>query len=174
VRRAVEDELDALMARLADGDRGAFDPLFRALYPLAHRVACARLGPQRGEDVAQASLVKLFARAGDFEPGRPVLPWLYAVVANEVRADLRSPTRTQEPIDAALEVAGESDTEAATIAAELERALDNAIGALDASSAAAIAALLGRSPPLAVSSAAFRKRVSRAYARLRILLGGYR
>jgi RNA polymerase sigma factor (sigma-70 family) len=174
VRRAAEDELDALMARLADGDRAAFDPLFRALYPLALRVASARVGPQRGEDVAQASLVKLFARADDFEPGRPVVPWLYAIVANEVRAVLRSPSRDQRPIDAAFDVASERDTEATIVEAELERALDDAIRALDASAAAAIAALLGRGPPPAISSTAFRKRISRAYARLRILLGGYR
>jgi RNA polymerase sigma-70 factor (ECF subfamily) len=162
------------MARLADGDREAFDPLFRALYPLALRVARARVGPQRGQDVAQASLVKLFARAGDFEPGRPVLPWFYAVVANEVRSELRSATHAKETLDAALEVAGDGDTEARLAKAELERALDDAIRALDASSAEAIAALLGRGATPAVAPDAFRKRVSRAYARLRILLGGYR
>ena len=45
-----EDELDRAMARLADGEREAFDPLFRALHPRALRFARARraAGDRRG------------------------------------------------------------------------------------------------------------------------------
>ena len=174
MRDAAEDDLDAYMARLADGDRGTFDPLFRALYPRALRVACARLGRERAQDVAQASLVKLFAAASEFEPGRPVLPWLYAIVANEIRAEKRVAARTGESLEAVAEVADAADTERAAADAELHRALDAAIAALDAPSAEAIAALLGRTVAPAIAPAAFRKRVSRAVARLRVLLGGTR
>jgi RNA polymerase sigma-70 factor (ECF subfamily) len=79
VREAREDELDAWMALLADGDRAAFDPLFRALYPRALRLAVARLGDDRGADAAQSALTKLFARASEFAAGRAVLPWFYAI-----------------------------------------------------------------------------------------------
>jgi RNA polymerase sigma-70 factor (ECF subfamily) len=174
VRDAAEDELDAWMARLADGDRTTFDPLFRALYPRALRVARARVEPERAEDVAQASLVKLFAAASTFERGRPVLPWLYAIVANEIRAEQRAAARTGEPLEAAAHIAGGADTERAVADTELARALDVAIAALDAPSAEAIAALLGRTVAPPIAPAAFRKRVSRAVARLRVLLGGTR
>jgi RNA polymerase sigma-70 factor (ECF subfamily) len=174
VRDAGEDDLDAWMARLADGDRSTFDPLFRTLYTRALRVARARVGPERAEDVAQASLVKLFAGASAFEPGRPVLPWLYAIVANEIRAEKRAAARTCEPLEAGAEIAAAADTERAVADAELHRALDAAIAALDAPSAEAIAALLGRNVAPAIAPAAFRKRVSRAVARLRVLLGGTR
>lgn len=174
MRDADEDELDAWMARLADGDRSTFDPLFRALYARALRVARARLGPECAEDVAQASLVKLFAGASAFEAGRPVLPWLYAIVANEIRVERRAAARRGEPLEAGGDVAHAADTERAVADAELRRALDAAIAALDAPSAQAIAALLGRSVAPAIAPAAFRKRVSRAVARLRVLLGGTR
>ena len=67
------------MARLADGEREAFDPLFRDLHPRALRFARARLGPDLAQDAAQAALVKVFARASEFTPGAAVLPWFYAV-----------------------------------------------------------------------------------------------
>jgi RNA polymerase sigma-70 factor, ECF subfamily len=174
VRDSDEDELDAWMARLADGDRSTFERLFRALYARALRVARARLGPERGEDVAQASLVKLFAGASAFEAGRPVLPWLYAIVANEIRAERRAVDRTGEPLEAGVDIADATDTERAVADAELHRALDAAIAALDAPSAEAIAVLLGRTVAPGIAPAAFRKRVSRAVARLRVLLGGTR
>ena len=74
---------------LSQGERGAFDPLFRALHPRALRLAQARLGATRAADAAQAALERVFARAGEFTPGRPVLPWFYAIVVNEVRAVAR-------------------------------------------------------------------------------------
>ncbi|WP_437717045.1 hypothetical protein WMF45_11890 [Sorangium sp. So ce448] len=46
------------------------------------------------------------------------------------------------------------------------------IASLDAPSAEAIGALLGQTARPAIDAPAFRKRVSRAYARLRLLLGG--
>jgi RNA polymerase sigma factor (sigma-70 family) len=179
VRDVAEDDLDRCMARLADGDREAFDPLFRALHPRALRLARAKLGVMGdlASDVAQASLVKMFARASEFEPGRPVVPWFYAVLANEIRAARRKSRTNADSVggDAALEtLAGPEDPEAALAAMELEAALDEAVGSLDAPSAEAIAQLLGRRDRPAIAPEAFRKRVSRAYARLRVMLGGFR
>jgi DNA-directed RNA polymerase specialized sigma24 family protein len=103
-----------------------------------------------------------------------VLPWLYAIVANEIRAETRAAARTGEPLEAGADIADAADTERAVADAELHRALDAAIAALDAPSAEAIAAVLGRTVVPAIAPAAFRKRVSRAVARLRVLLGGTR
>ena len=176
MRLAGEDELDALMARLADGDRAAFEPLFVALHPRALRAARSRVGVSLAPDIAQATLMKLFAHAGDFTPGRAVLPWFYAVLANELRAARRveAPARAERASDGA-ELADESEgADEALVRRELEVALVRAVSELDEVSADAIAALLGREERPAVTPQVFRKRVSRAYARLRILLGGYR
>jgi RNA polymerase sigma-70 factor (ECF subfamily) len=158
-----EAELDALMARLAQGDRSAFDPLYAAL-----RTRAARIAP---DDVAQNALLKVFARASEFTPGRPCLPWFYAIVANELRAASRRSARLQfleEPPD----VASETDIEAQYVRRELERALELAIDSLDDESSSAICALLGRATMPKIPGPTFRKRVSRAYAKLRVILGG--
>jgi RNA polymerase sigma-70 factor (ECF subfamily) len=176
VRDPDEDELDRTMARLADGEREAFDPLFRALHPRALRFARARLGPDLAQDAAQAALVKVFARASEFTPGAAVLPWFYAVVANEMRAV----ARTHAPRDGVPSASAESpwaaapaDPERLLLERELHDAMERAVANLDAPSAAAIGALLGRAARPAVSEVALRKRISRAYARLRVLLGGF-
>lgn len=178
-RELGETELDALMSRLADGDRSAFEPLFRALHPRALGLARRKLPKSQrtdADEVAQRALVKLFANAGSFARGKPLLPWFYALVANELREARRVARRE------ALRFAGSPEDETAQDAAvspeellieqELARALDLAIDSLDAPAAQAIHALLGRGPPPGIEPATLRKRVSRAYTRLRLLLLG--
>lgn len=172
-----EDEasLDALMARLADGDRSAFDPLFRAFHPRAVRLARVRLNEADALDAAQAALTKVFARASEFTPGRPVLPWFYAVAANEVHAISRrhkAATSRDAGSHAIDQVAAPADPERDLARAELRAGISAAVDALDPASAAAIATLLGDAVPAGsgVSPSAQRKRASRAYARLRELL----
>ena len=169
-RAPSEAELDALMARVSDGDRAAFTPLFRALHPRALGVASRRLERAHADEVAQSSMVKLFANAAAFTPGRPVLPWFYAVVANEVRAEQRRRLRVTAEVSDDLP-AGAPWADDALAERELRRALQQSVDALDPVSAEAIASLLGEAPPM-VAPAAQRKRLSRAYARLRVLLGG--
>jgi RNA polymerase sigma-70 factor (ECF subfamily) len=162
-----EADLDALLARLANGDRTAFDPLYAALRPRAERLAHMKLGDM-ASDVAQSALLKVFARASEFEPGRPCLPWFYGIVANEIQAAWRRSARLV-PSDG-IEIAGDDNPEKEMIRREVLRALDLAIERADESDA--IAAMLGRAPMPAIPTATFRKRVSRAYAKLRLLLGG--
>ena len=173
--REDESDLDALMARLADGDRSAFDPLFRVFHPRAVRLARLRLSDADALDAAQAALEKVFARAGEFAPGRPALPWFYAVAANEVHAIARRgrAASARDGGDAVYAARGVTDPERDLAKAELRAAVAAAVEALDPASAAAIAALLGDAEPSAISAAAQRKRVSRAYARLRQLLGRF-
>jgi len=160
------------MARLADGDRAAFDPLFRALWPRALAAARRRLESAEASDAAQATMMKLFAHAPRFERGSPVLPWFYAIAANETRAEVRraKPHADVETTrDPALSTV--DDPERQALEAELRAALAQALESLDGPAAEAIAALLGEGDRPRVADAAFRKRVSRAYARLRVLLG---
>jgi RNA polymerase sigma-70 factor (ECF subfamily) len=176
VTEPAEREMDAWMAHLSEGDRAAFDPLFRALYPRAVRLARRRLGAADAQDAAQTILTKVFARASEFEPGRPLLPWFYAIAANEVQALGREAARrlhrtASEELATALP--SDDDPERELLEIELRLALARAIDGLDETSAHAIAAMLDENERPRVLPAAFRKRVSRAYARLRLLLGGY-
>jgi len=163
------------MARLSSGDRAAFDPLFRALYPRAVRFARSKLPEDQAADAAQRVLMKVFARASQFEPGRPALPWFYAVAGNELRTLERQAAqgrRRQVAADHADAVAAPDDPERLLLDRELHAALDRAVAELDDESADAILAMLGEARRPGLAPATFRKRVSRAYARLRILLGG--
>lgn len=168
-----EVDLDALMSRLACGDRSAFEPLYVDLWPRALRLARARLGPDRADDAAQSALLKVFARASDFMPGRPCLPWFYAVLANEVRGVRRRDARLVSDEGASEALVTAEDPESLLARRELERALELAVDALEDDAANAIRAMLGRAPEPAVNGATFRKRVSRAYAKLRLMLGGH-
>jgi RNA polymerase sigma-70 factor (ECF subfamily) len=163
------------MARLAQGERTAFDPLFRALYPRALRLARVRLSAEQAADAAQTVMMKVFARASDFEPGKPVLPWFYAAAANEIHGMRRRAIKQgQRAVDEARAHAlpSDDDPERELLAQELHGALERAIASLDDASAEAIACLLDDRPCPGVSASALRKRVSRAYAKLRILLRG--
>ncbi|HEY6877545.1 MAG TPA: RNA polymerase sigma factor [Polyangiales bacterium] len=166
-----EADLDALMARLAEGDRTAFEPLFQALHPRALRLARAKVDTSSAGDVAQCALLKVFARASEFTPGRPVLPWFYAVVANELRSHLRRQQRVV--VMESIEIRADDDLEAQLLERELSRALERAIEQLDREAAEAIYAMLERGERPQIDPVAFRKRVSRAYARLRLLFGGH-
>lgn len=165
-----EVDLDALMARLAQGDRAAFAPLYAELSARASRLVARRAPAASAPDIAHSALVNVFARASEFTPGRACLPWFYAVVANELRSVTRRDARvvlTGELPD----LAAEDDLEADYMRRELERALELAVDSLDEDSSQAICALLGRVPMPNIPAPTFRKRVSRAYARLRLLLG---
>jgi RNA polymerase sigma-70 factor, ECF subfamily len=169
-----EATLDALMERLARGDRSAFEPLYLALQPRALRLSTARVGAATAKDVAQSALLKVFSRASEFQAGRPCLPWFYAIVANEIRSALRSRGRYVLDELAGQELIDEArNAEAELVTRELERALELALDSLDVDAANALRAMLGLAPMPDVNPATFRKRVSRAYAKLRLLFGGH-
>src|SRR5262249_18390054 len=144
-----------------------------ALRPRAMRLVAARLGGTRAADVAQAALTKVFANASSFEPGRPCLPWFYAIVANEIPSAPRPQIRPAPAELRADALPDAYDAEAQMVDRELGRALELAIDSLDDDAANAIRVLLGREPAADIPRPTFRKRVSRAYAKLRLLLGGH-
>jgi RNA polymerase sigma factor (sigma-70 family) len=184
-----EAALDRAMDALADGDRSVFDALFRALYPRAFALARKRLKDESlAADAAQETMTKMFARAVEFHRGAHVLPWFYAICANEVRAIARrrgavvagvdSTTReeatrkeaTRDDASDASSASNASNAEDEMLRRELARALDLAIASLDEDGAEAIAAMLGDAARPDVADATFRKRLSRAYAKVRHFL----
>lgn len=85
-----------LIARVAQGDRTAFDELYRRYARAVLGLALRRLGDRgRAEDAAQEAFVAIWRSARTYDPRRGSgAPWLYAVARNAITDGLR---RTPEP-----------------------------------------------------------------------------
>jgi RNA polymerase sigma-70 factor (ECF subfamily) len=166
--RKSEPDLEALMLRLADGDRAAFEPLYAALWPIVRRLTERMLlGAPEAEDAAQEAMMKVFARASMFEPGRDARAWVLGVAAYECKTLRQKQRRRREQAQSgAEERALEPSPEAQAIARELEAAATEVLGALRPADLATLRAVMdGERPDL--PAATFRKRLERAIARLR-------
>ncbi len=99
---ATLDPNAALMTRIVNGDRAAFDQLARRLHPTAARIAARVLGPgPDAEDAVQAALLNLWRKAAQFDAARGrVEPWFNRLVANAC-LDRRRTIRPVAPLDEA-------------------------------------------------------------------------
>lgn len=170
MERLAREALQRQLARLADGDRDAFHPLFVRLWPLLRGFAARCLPREDVEDAAQEALVRVFARAAEFDRRRDALSWVLGIAAYEIRTarQRRRRRRRREHPDDAL--AGRPDPgrspEETALAAELERDLGEALAALRPEDAETLLAYArGERPDL--PGPTFRKRVERALGRLR-------
>ena len=162
------------MARLADGDRSAIAPAFDLLWPVLSRFCRRALASEAdGEDAAQEAMVKLFARAASFDPGRDGLAWALTIAAWECRTARRRVGRRREAMleeAAAAALPADGEPEAAVAARELAAAARDALAELDPRDAATVLAALSDDPaarPASIAPATFRKRLERALGRLR-------
>jgi len=165
-RAALQRDLTAL----ARGDRSAFDPVFRRLWPLARGLAARCLPAVEAEDAAQEALLRIFARASEFDTRRDALAWALGIVAWQVRTHrTRSRRRREEALETTPEPPGhERSPEDAAVAKDLEATLDRALRELSPADAATLIAY-ARSERPDIPGATFRKRVERALDRLRSL-----
>jgi RNA polymerase sigma-70 factor (ECF subfamily) len=163
-RSALQEELTAL----ARGDRAAFDPLFRRLWPLLRGFARRFLSAEEADDAAQEALIRIFRRASEFDPARDALAWALGVAAWQVRTHRTKARRRRDEVGDALpelEDPARSPEELAA-AGELATALERALAELPGNDAATLLAYArGERPDL--PGATFRKRVERALGRLR-------
>jgi len=85
-----------LIERVADGDRPAFEELYRRYARAVLGLALRRLGDRgRAEDAAQDAFVAIWRSARTYDSGRGTgAPWLYAVARNAITDGLR---RSPEP-----------------------------------------------------------------------------
>jgi RNA polymerase sigma-70 factor (ECF subfamily) len=152
-------ELRRLMERLADGDRAAFEPAFRLLWPRL-RAFAVRLAGADGEDAAQAALLKVFSRASEYDRERDALAWALGIAAWECRTLRKKRARRREE-PGVPEMA--ADAEAALV---VRLSADAVLGMLSPADAETILSLAtGRRT---VQGATFRKRLQRALARFRL------
>lgn len=159
--------LNELVARLADGDRTAFDPVFRLLWPKTLRLCQSMLkNDADAADAAQQALEKILARASGYDRSRAALPWALAITAWECRTSLRKKSRRKE-VDA--DMAPELPTDAADAAVEERELIQKAVEVLGGLSDPDRATLIATFQDEAgsVEGATFRKRRERALKRLR-------
>src|SRR5688500_12418600 len=97
------------MARLADGDREAFHPVFVALLPLLRGFAARGLPHPEAEDTAQEALVKIYSRAHEFDATRDALSWALGVAAYEIKTARRRRERRRESDGASETLAQRED-----------------------------------------------------------------
>ena len=164
--------LNGLMARLADGDRSAFDQTFAFVSPVVHRFTHRMLGgsPDAG-DAAQRALLKVMARASAYDSSRDALPSILGIAAWECRTWRRKAGRRREsPASMNTGSHGAPDPEAQAIVNDLRAALDEALDTLSATDTDTILASMeeGRGP----LTARVRKQLQRAVGRLRERIAG--
>ncbi|GHE29697.1 RNA polymerase sigma factor [Vulcaniibacterium thermophilum] len=121
------DVPDALLARARAGEAGAFEQLYRwferPVFTLALRLCGDR---EEAAEVLQETMLKVFAKLGEFRGGCPFWGWLRQIAVNEALMRLRSRRKWED--DTALEDHALADEHlppptAAADAAALARAL---------------------------------------------------
>ncbi len=97
-----------LIVLSADGDRGAFEVLYRRYARPVFGLALRRLGDRgRAEDAVQETFASIWRAARSYKPERgPGAPWLYAVARNAITD--RGRARTETPAEIPDEPSGEA------------------------------------------------------------------
>jgi len=162
-------ELDAAMARLADGDRRACAVVFSLLWAELVRFAERLLGKgPDADDAAQQALEKIFTQAADYDSSRPAFPWALAITGWECRTTLQRRKRLREaPVDQAFRLPSTSaDPERAAVESSMLEALRESLEGLPATDQKALEEAFFQDAEEPRESA-FRKRKQRALTHLR-------
>ena len=117
-----------LIRRTADGDRGAFDVLYRRYSRPVFGLALRRLGDRgRAEDAVQETFASIWRAARSYKPERgPGAPWLYAVARNAItdRGRARIETPAEVPDTPTAEAGPADRAESSWTAWRVHRALE--------------------------------------------------
>ena len=158
--------LDAALARLADGDRSAFEEVFAGIQGPIERLCRSMLGSDAdAADAGQEALCKILERASDYDKSRPALPWALAIAAWECRTILRKRMRRRES-DVPVEERGDDHAEENLVQRDLVAAATGALGELSDVDRETLIATFWEEGATA-SGATLRKRRERALGRLR-------
>lgn len=88
--------LEEAMSALADGERGAFDPVYEALRPKVEAFCRAYLEKEDARDATQEVLVRIFAQASNFRRGASVEAWALTIARWECCTWRRRRKRAKE------------------------------------------------------------------------------
>lgn len=164
--------LNRSMSALADGERGAFDPVYRTVWPLLVKMITSLSGDRMiAEDVAQQAMLKILGRVSTFDCSKDALAWSMAIAVNEYRSYRRKlGNRARDQAEWLLAAPIDCDTpEAITIRNKLREAARAVVSQLQPRDLEVVVAAMydSQRPPLA--AAAFRKRLQRALANTRVI-----
>ena len=164
-----DEEIDALMARLADGDRSVFSAVFRRLWAPVHRLCLTLLkNDADASDAAQEAMQKILERASAYDRKRSAAPWALAIAAWECRTLQRKRFRRREISDEAAGDQPGEHPEEALVNRDLAEAALAAMGELsETDRRTLLATFLDEVAP--ATGATFRKRRERALVRLRTM-----
>lgn len=118
-----------LVARAQEGDPEAITALAEQVRPAAQRFASRFLNdPVKGEDVAQAALLKAFMRLGDVRSPQAFPAWLMRIVRNECLNELGRQKHAQLPMSLLAEegtqipapAGGDDDPEESLLRSQLQ------------------------------------------------------
>ena len=116
-----------LLQRIADGDREAFDVLYRRFVRPVFALALRRLGDRgRAEDATQETFTSIWRSAASYRAERgPGAPWLYAVARNAIvdRARAKSEAPTEVPDEASSEPGPSDEAERSWVGWRVHRAM---------------------------------------------------
>jgi RNA polymerase sigma factor (sigma-70 family) len=168
------ERINEAMIHLAEGDRGAFDVVFDGLWPdVLAFVRRAMPGHPDDEDVAQRTLLNVFARISEFDTGRDGVAWVFGIASYEVKTLRRQLQRRRETSndDHSLERVDvtRSSPEDLVIRADLRAALDEVLTHLSDADRDALLGGEDANSAGGVTRVALRKRRQRALERLRAL-----
>jgi len=117
-----------LIQRAGEGDRAAFETLYRRYARPVFGLALRRLGDRgRAEDAVQETFVSIWRAAGTYRPERgPGAPWLYAVARNAIvdRSRVRTEPAVEPPDEPTLEAGPPDRAELAWTQWRVHRALE--------------------------------------------------
>jgi len=116
-----------LLQRIADGDREAFDVLYRRYVRPVFALALRRRGARgRAEDATQETFTSIWRSAASYRAERgPGAPWLYAVARNAIvdRARAKSEAPTEVPDEASSEPGPSDEAERSWVGWRVHRAM---------------------------------------------------
>jgi RNA polymerase sigma-70 factor, ECF subfamily len=159
--------LNALMARLADGDRSAFTPVFRLLWAPTLRMCMSMLkNDADAKDAAQQSMEKILSRASSYDAHRPAMPWALAIAAWECRTIRQKRRRRRETAEDSVKEPATVFSEDEMAERDLAKAALDALGHLSEADQETLFSTFWEESG-AVGGASFRKRRERAIHRLR-------
>lgn len=181
------DELGRLMHAAQTGDADAYLELLRAITPRIRQVVARQrgfAGPEAVEDLVQDVLLSLHTVRATYDPRRPFMPWLLAILHNRLVDGARryGKTRTREVAVGDLDVtSGQTAANPNQETSGDVHVLERAIQALPAGQRQAIELLKLRELSLNEASAtsgqsvgALKVAAHRAMAALRRALRGER
>jgi RNA polymerase sigma factor (sigma-70 family) len=82
---AKDEELTALMQRVQFGNEGAYSRLIQEMFPLVRRMTRRRMARANAsdlDDVVQDVMLSVHTARANYDPSRPFIPWLKAIVSN--------------------------------------------------------------------------------------------